>query len=94
MIIVLEEWAIIFDEDAMHTARKKYQWKESDLSFQIKVELPQCEWFRGNQSRSRFRYQMLGAFHSAYEFTDFTSHVSATVQLNAFPGIQLQNIHL
>ena len=91
---MLEEWTIIFDEDAMHTARKKYQWKGSDLRFKIKVKLPQGEWFRGGQSHFRFRYQMLGAFHSAYEFTDFTSHVSATVQLNAFPGIQLQNIHL
>ena len=83
---MLEEWTIIFDEDAMHTARKKYRWKESDLRFEIKVELPQCEWFRGSQSHFRFRYQMLGAFHSAYEFTDCASHVSATVQLNAFPG--------
>ena len=91
---MLEEWTIIFDEDAMHTARKKYQWKEIDLWFEIKVELPQCEWFRGSQSHFRFRYQMLGAFRAACEFTDLTSHVSATDQLNAFVRVYLQNFHL
>jgi hypothetical protein len=55
--------------------------------FKIKLELQEGEMFQGGRSHFCIPHQMFGAFRAAYEFTDLTSHVSATHQLNAFSRI-------
>jgi len=81
---MLEDWSIIFDEDIIHTARKKYDWEAAFLMFKMNLELQEGEMFQGGRSYFWILPQMLGAFRAANEIIDLTSHVSATDQLNAF----------
>lgn len=62
--------------------------------FKIKLEVQEGDMFQGGRSHFWIPHEMFGAFRATYEFTDLTSHVSATHQLNAFSRIYFKDSHL
>ena len=81
---MLEDLSFIFDEDIIHTARKKIDGEAVILRFKKNLELQEGEIFQGGRSHFWIPPQMLSAFRAANEFIELTSQVSATDQLNAF----------
>ncbi len=91
---MLEDWKI-FSTKTQCTQPEKNIWvRIRFFMFKIKLELEEGEMFQGGRSNFWIPHEMFDAFRAAYEFTDLTSHVSATHELNAFSRISFKNSHL